>query len=527
MERALAPHGSRMTLRRLAPVVAVLLLAFALRVFTLQTRPLWYDDAFSVLLAERGPAAIASGTAADTMPPGYYLLLYAWMTAAGQTPLAMRWLSVGLGMLVVAVAFALGRRGFGERTGTWAAFLLALMPFQIYHAQELRMYTLLALGICVYMYGVLTLYLLQASPTSASPQSFDGVTVANLDPSFPGRAVVLIAVGTFLALYAHNLAFVSLLAGNLYLGVQALRRTSSWRLEFQLLLGQLVGVVGFVPWLLYVPTQLDKIQRAFWTQQPGLLDVVQLLMVFTTYLPLPPVWLAAALFICVLVLAFAGWQLLKLARRRELPALGLVVTFAVVPPVLLFGLSYLIRPVFVPRGVIGSAVAYVILLAVAAAQAPRRSQVGLGVLVLAIAAFLLPLYYSAYGEWRRAPYLDAAAFLRAERRDGDTILHDNKLSFLPMYLYDRALPQRFLPDPPGSDNDTFAPASQAAMQLYPSTWEGVPTDHRVWFVIYQTALDEAEQLEQPHPNLARLDAAMRRVQETAYGDLRILLYTPR
>ena len=50
-------------------VIGVLWLAFALRLIALNTRPLWYDDVFSVFLAEKDWPTIASGTAADTMPP--------------------------------------------------------------------------------------------------------------------------------------------------------------------------------------------------------------------------------------------------------------------------------------------------------------------------------------------------------------------------------------------------------------------------------------------------------------------------
>ena len=50
--------------------LGILLLAFALRYVTLDARPLWYDDAFSVFLAERGVGSIVSGTAVDTDPPG-------------------------------------------------------------------------------------------------------------------------------------------------------------------------------------------------------------------------------------------------------------------------------------------------------------------------------------------------------------------------------------------------------------------------------------------------------------------------
>ncbi len=482
---------------RYARIVAILLLAFALRLIVIETRPLWYDDAFSVLLAERGPAAIASGTAADTMPPGYYLLLSAWMNFVGQTPLAMRMLPVSLSLLGLAFVYVIAKRAFGRRAAEWAIFLVALMPFQIYHAQELRMYTLLALGVLMNWYGVMRL---------------------------ENRwGLALVALGTAIALYSHNLAFVSLLAGNIYFLLQR-----AWRVQGRLILAQLGGALLFTPWLFYVPTQLEKIQRAFWTQTPGLLDVVQWLLVFTTYLPLPPPLIALALFVAVLILILVVWQLFKIARTKKFSLLGLVVTSALVPPILLFILSFLIRPVFVPRGAMASALMYGILLAFVASRAPRVFQIGLAAFALLFASALLPFYYSAYGEWRRAPYVEADAFLRAQRREGDVILHDNKLAFLPMHLYDRALPQVFLADPPQSDNDTFAPASQAAMELYPIDFDqAVRGKTRVWFVIYQTAIDEAQALNQPHANLARLDQHFQRVQETNYGDLRILLYTAR
>ncbi len=482
-------------------MVLILLLAFALRVFWADTRPLWYDDAFSVLLSERGIAAIASGTAADTMPPGYYALLFVWMNGFGQSPFAMRMLSVAMSMLIVVLAYVIAKRAFGGRAGIFAALFVALMPLQIYHAQELRMYTLLTLGGCIFLYGVLRLQMRQ-------------------DARWRWNELALIALGAALALYAHNLAFVTLLAANFYFLYQR-----AWRKELQLLAGQFAGALLFAPWLLYVPTQLEKIQRAFWTQQPGLAEIVQMLLVWLTYLPLPPLFITVTLFVSVLILALAIWGLIKIARREKLPALGLLVCFAFAPPLLLFILSYLIRPVFVPRGAMVSATALVILLALVASRAPRAMRGAVIVGACALAILLLPFYYAIYGEWRRAPFAEADAFLRAQRRDGDIILHDNKLSFFPMHWYDRALPQAFLADPPLSDNDTLAPASQTAMQLFPVEMDAaLRGTTRVWFVIFDTAVQEAGGAPL---NLARLDARFQRLETFRYGDLDLVLYAVR
>jgi len=50
---------------------------------------------------------------------------------------------------------------------------------------------------------------------------------------------------------------------------------------------------------------------------------------------------------------------------------------------------------------------------------------------------------------------------------------------------------------------------------------------RVWFVIFQTAIDEAAQEGRAHGNLSRLDALMQRGYVVAFGDVRIYRYETR
>ena len=110
--------------RRLAIGVPYLfaLLALALRMVALNARPLWYDEAFAVLFGEKGFALMLRGTltpvegaAADVHPLAYYTALNGWMQILGQSPFAVRMLSVFTGLLVVAAVFAIGRRLFDRR----------------------------------------------------------------------------------------------------------------------------------------------------------------------------------------------------------------------------------------------------------------------------------------------------------------------------------------------------------------------------------------------------------------------------
>lgn len=473
--------------------LGILLLAFVLRVAGLAARPLWYDEAFSIFLAERDWAAIVRGTAVDVQPPLYYFLLRAWLTLS-ENIFWLRFLSVAFSLLVVAMVYALARRWFSERAAIWAMVFTALAPFQIYHAQELRMYALFALGALVYLYGV--------SQTATR------------------RRLAFIIVGAVIALYAHALAALTLVAANAYLLFQR-----TWRAQIELLAAQVAVLLAFAPWLSFLPNQIGGIQRAYWTHRPGLAEGLQLLVVWTTHLPLPPFAFALALFLTLAIFALATFALAHAFRRGAPRALGVVLAFALVPPVLMFALSYGMRPIFIPRGVIASSLAYYILLAWLAARAPRVIPLALALL---IALITLPSYYAAFGEWRRAPFADADQFLRAHAQADDLILHDNKLSFFPMHFYDRNLPQAFLADPPGSGNDTLAPGSQEALNLFPVEFDtAVQGRARVWFVIFQTAIDEAAQEGRAQGNLARLDARLRRGDVTAFGDVRIYRYASR
>ncbi len=129
--------------RTLLPALIVLL-AFALRVHALDAQSLWNDEGNSLRLARRSLGALVEATARDIHPPGYYVLLKAWIALAGESELALRMLSALQGTLTVAVTVALGR-AFGVRTAWLGALLVALSPFAVYYSQEARMYAQLGL----------------------------------------------------------------------------------------------------------------------------------------------------------------------------------------------------------------------------------------------------------------------------------------------------------------------------------------------------------------------------------------------
>src|SRR3970040_1382889 len=191
--------------------------ALAVRLPGLEARPIWYDEAFSILLPARPFARVLPGTPPDTMPPAYYLLLGSWRSL-GQAIWQQRLLNVVLGVALVGLVYLFERELHGRKAAGWAAMLAAISPLLVYHAQELRMYTLLTLSLTAYAY----FFLLARKRTRRRA----------------GIAWIGVVLAGTMSLYTHNLAIFSIVSLNASL---LLRR--DWKGLARLIVAQVVMVV--------------------------------------------------------------------------------------------------------------------------------------------------------------------------------------------------------------------------------------------------------------------------------------------
>lgn len=489
-------------------LVLILLLGAGVRLYRVAERGIWYDDAFSILLAERPLGAIIQGTAADTMPPLYYFLLHAWMQA-GQSIAFIRTLNVVLSCMIILAVYAVGKTLWGERVGLAAALLTALSPLQVYHAQEVRMYALLTLALVGY-----TLAFVRLWQADAAGQT-DWLAWAGL-----------ILTGST-AMYTHNLAPFTLIFPGAFLLVRR-----EWRL-LRYWLGAMVGIgLLSLPWLALVPGQVAKIQAAFWTPRPGLAEILQALVIFHTNLPLPPLWLGGALFITLTCLTLVVFETLRHQPRQAEE--GLLLTAGLLPSALLFAVSYLMRPIFVPRAFMLSQVVYFLFVSRVLTHPVRRAPAVLLGILLVMGNLGGLLYQANYAEFPRSPFQPAMqgvqeAFQRAAFKGQRLcIVHDNKLSFFPSYIYARNLPQSFLDDVPGSHNDTYAPATRAAIGLFPQPSIEAATRgcDEVAFIVFDKAIREYREMGYiEHAVITWLTDHFVPTSREQYGDLWVLYFT--
>jgi len=487
------------------PWIGVLGLALAVRLPGLASRPLWYDEAFAVLFSSKGPAAMLRGTlaveggvAADVHPILYYTLLWLWGRLLGTSPLAVRSLSLLLGLGIVGLGFLLAHRLFGRRTAVAAGLLLALSPFQVHYAQETRMYALLAL----LLLGATLLF-------------WRGLNDGGV---WPWLGFGLLAAA---AQYTHNLAFTYLLP--LSLAPVFLRR---WRALAWTGLAGLLALALYSPWMLRLPSQMARVGTAYWISAPGPAELVRTLLVFVCGLPVPAWALPVALTCGVLVLAAGGWAISRGLRSRE-PDAGraLWMAYLAAAPVAVMFLASQWRPVYLDRALLASGAAFTLWLAWVLTRGRLTRPVlwtGRGALVLATLVGLFGFY--TYRGFPYAPYADLGAAIGDQRVPGEVILHSNKITALPAIYADPDLDQHYLADPPGSGSDTLARATQDVLGLWadPDVASAVGSATGVWFILFPQEIEDYRSLGLPgHPALTWLEEHFQAAGTQAFGELMV------
>lgn len=210
-------------------VAAILLLAFALRLYRLADSNIWWDEGWSVWLARQDFWSIALRTAADEHPPLHYLLLHFWDAIVGESAFTVRFSSLAFATLTVALLYRIGKSMANGWLGLLAALLLAVSRFHIWWSQEIKMYSLASL------LSLLSLYLF-----------------LRLLRDGDWRLWLSFLLVSELALWTHYLTILILLAENgtvLALLFQRARRGDFRPPLIRWIVAQIALALLFAPWL--------------------------------------------------------------------------------------------------------------------------------------------------------------------------------------------------------------------------------------------------------------------------------------
>ncbi len=125
-------------------LLGLTLLAFLLRAYRLNEQSYWIDEAWTIFYAHLSLSELwLNLQTIRAAPPLYHLLTMGWVQLIGDSEYALRFLSLLPGVLAVPLVYRLGGALGDRRLGLLTALLLAISPYQIWHSQDARNYSLL------------------------------------------------------------------------------------------------------------------------------------------------------------------------------------------------------------------------------------------------------------------------------------------------------------------------------------------------------------------------------------------------
>jgi hypothetical protein len=343
------------------------------------------DEVFSIRLATAPFADMIAGAMADTPhPPLHIFLLYLWSNVFGGSEIAARALSVACSAVFLLVSWQLLRRWLAHWPALGALALLAFSPLLVLYGQQARPYALIAMLASINLLAFLRF----------------------LDEPEARRGGFTWAITSALLLYAQYMGALFIAVCALY-GLIVSPRKRLAIIGFGALAGAAIAAWALPAMWEALSGMKDPVPQVNWIEPPTLqLFVSFFVSVFGQSQLLPGRWLILGLVLLAAVYAVNVVRTRHIEREHLLLiALGILI------PTGVFLLSALgDKPVFVRRQLLGSAMAFVIVVALSSATLPRAwCMAVLGALV-AWSALNLP---GAFPQRNKAPWFEVSAYVES------------------------------------------------------------------------------------------------------------------
>jgi mannosyltransferase len=396
-------------LRPTALILAIVALGFGLRLFHLDSQSFWYDEAYSAEVSEKAPSRIFAGDFGDNHPPFHSLALHYWRYI-GDSDFMLRLFSTVAGTLGIAAIYALGRCLVDHRVGLLAAGLTAILPYQVFYSQEVRLYSTLFLA------TTLLLIAYRQAVTRNSNRWWLAYTLCFIW----GMYVQYWIAFTVIALHLHLLL-----------------NPRTRRFWTKLMLADAFAVLAFSPWLAVFATRAHAIAAGgFWPEKPGLARLLSAPLGFTlsTFAGerVVPFAFATILFLLIVTHLQAVRQLAR--RRWDADSVILLLSAYWCPVLVTFIISQW-RPVYLERSLIVATPALYVFLAWGAAKTRERwANLVLLLLVVLLAVNGLANWYFD-PDFGKPPFRAVAEFLEEEACDLGPIVHTSDGGYMILVHY--------------------------------------------------------------------------------------------
>jgi len=143
-------------MKRLSSIFLILVVGFsiALQLLAASHQSFWEDEAFTAIVASRGPAEVAKVIDWDVHPPLYLYLATYWGQLYGYQELGLRSLSILFSEFALFITYLLATDLLGKKTGLCAVVLLAFSPLFVMFGHNARYYSLSAVFALLEVYSM-------------------------------------------------------------------------------------------------------------------------------------------------------------------------------------------------------------------------------------------------------------------------------------------------------------------------------------------------------------------------------------
>lgn len=405
----------------------MLALGIALRILFIWVPPLWYDENFTVILMRLPWDKMIAATAGDMHPPFWYVIEWlAFHTSYWPVWTARLW-SLSFSCLSLYAFWLVMEEMIIPRAVKYVAFtLMAVLPFQIWYAQEARMYALLEFLLLAALYNVLL-------------KQWWRFTIA-----------------AALMLWTQNYGWFYLAC--LWLVVLVRYRRDIYRMTAHCILAAL----AFLPWISVLLKQAHTLGargRMYWETFGGLLST----LVSLFYGPdLDDRWMVAACVIAFLALMLGLWY----TARADHPFNVVVMIMAFGPMLVVAIVSILWQPILLFRPLIGCTPFLYLVTAWPVDQLKRMQSTPRTVAAVYASLLVVPLvigsmahYYTGISDIKAEgdthSLQEVLSYITAHWQPGDVIYHTDDGSMIDFMPY-TSLPQYRMP--PCGDTPNWGPS---------------------------------------------------------------------
>ena len=202
---------------------------------------IWFDESYSVALANHTFSEIWTIGGNDVHPILYYWLLHILQIVTGGSVLVYRIFSVIPIIILGILGFTHIRKDFGEKEGLIFSLLTYFLPVTAVYANQIRMYSWAILSVtilAVYAYRI-----------------FKGKS--------SNKNLIIFGLSSLFSIYTHYYGLMTAGIINIMLLVYLIIKKEKSSAGKIVLMG-VVQLITYIPWLINFATQLKNVSGGFW-----------------------------------------------------------------------------------------------------------------------------------------------------------------------------------------------------------------------------------------------------------------------